>query len=309
MFLVDTFVEDIRKAIACLCCLVCFGPILLIIGIVQFAGAPGATSNRNAMIGNVNNQIAIWNNIEPSFASGLWLANTVRMNVNHPAGDIPPVETLKTYVATDFYATSNLIVPPATFNTQLPPVVIDFVASGTNITGGASVSVKRFVVTTDPANARSNCNRGHFAGSTCTNFFVLDTVCVKVSREENVRGPYRADNRFGGYGCGPGTSIGGSWNPAVYKQVDYDDGDVYDTTYSFNSFTVRSAEDPYIFWLNASGGSWPLTSGQKVLIGTILMVIGGLFMVPCVLFVVIGVVCFRRRKHHHHHEEQRLVYA
>jgi len=311
MFLVDSFVEDIRKAFACLCCLVCFGPLLLIIGIWQFAEAPGASLQRAAMISDVNAQINLWKNIEPSFAATRWTVNNIALPINHPSGEIPVVENLESYTATDFFTTSG-VIPPSKFNAQANPVVLNFVVTSTTngTTGGASVSVLPFKATVTSSTS-DDCKQGHYSNGYCTNYYVLESVCVKVSKKGNT---YTADNTYGGYGCSQFDGLGGNqWSPSVYTQVPYTDSfgnHPSANTYYFNSYTVRAAEDPHLYWLSVSGGYWPLTSGQKVLLGTVLMVIGGIFMIPCILFVVIGIVCFRRKRHHHHHHEGRpLVYA
>ncbi len=43
----------------CLCCLCLLGPLLVAIGVVIIAGAPGSTNSRNQKITEVNNAITV----------------------------------------------------------------------------------------------------------------------------------------------------------------------------------------------------------------------------------------------------------
>jgi len=306
MFLVDNLVEDLRKAFACFCCLLCFGPLLFAIGIWQFAGAPGATKARNTMIASVNQQIDVWNNVEPQWAASTWSVNTYHLPLVHPSNEIPTVENLQSYTASYFASSiATNVIPPQRFNESALPVVVNFQASGSNSTGGTIVTVKLFQTRTDLVRGYGQCPNGDYVSGKCTNYYVLDSVCVKVQKSQSTN-VYSGSNSYGGYGCGEGTDFAGQWSPSIYRQVDYPVGN---QLFYFNDFTVKNAQDPYIYYLY-EGGSWPLTTGQRLMIGTVLMIIGGLFMVPCILFIVIGVVCFRRKRHHHHHhEENRLIYS
>jgi len=314
MFLIDSFIEDLRKAFACLCCLLCFGPLLMIIGIWQFASAPGATSNRNNMIAKVNTQIDTWATVEPQFAASKWIVNTQPMTLS-TTSDVPTVEGLKSYTGAKFYSTSSAVIQASRFNSAATAAIV--LASTTNSTT-FTVSVRPFATVTTTNNDRSNCEnnqQGTYLNGQCTTYYVMNDFCVKVARSN---GPYSPNNEYGGEGCyysndlpaaAIPSSIGTGWTPANYHKVAYDD----DKIYFFNSFTVRDAADPYIAYqsVNSGSASWPLSTGQKLMVGTVLMVIGGIFMLPCIGFVVVFAICFRRRKHregglleggrHHHH--------
>lgn len=66
--LLDKVVNDVRKAVACLCCLIIVGPLLFLLGIYMTVTAP-FDSTREHNIDAMNAAIRNWTHYEPEFAS------------------------------------------------------------------------------------------------------------------------------------------------------------------------------------------------------------------------------------------------
>jgi len=299
------FVEDIRKAIACICCLVILGPLLFVIGIWQFASAP-TDHQRENNINSMNNAVSTWvSQYQKPFAAesfsiqSVVTQNYVTMLQTHTQ-DIKDT-SINTYTPVQF-TTSQTILPSKTWKSELLQT-FTYTVSG-NTTGAFVVTVPLFS-TYQNSDSSSLCssNGGDYYQGTCTYYYVLNGLCVKVSVQQN---RYVADNTYGNVGCyyqnGYPADVG-EFYPGLYIQVPYSR---IGQTFSFQgtSFTVRHADDPYIYGQYLSQGtmSWGLTPTQKIFVGLALMAIGGFFMLPCIIFVVVLAVCCRRKHYHHHYD-------
>jgi len=299
------FVEDIRKAIACICCLVILGPLLFVIGIWQFASAP-TDHQRADNINSMNNAISIWvSQYQKPFSAesfsiqSVVTQNYVTMQQTHTQ-DIKDT-SVNTYTPVQF-TTSQTILPSKTWKSELTQT-FSFTASG-NATGMFSGTVPLFSTYQTPdSSSVCNSNNGYYYQGTCSYFYVLNGLCVKVSIQQN---KYVVDNTYGGVGCyydnGYPADVG-LFYPGVYVQIPYSRTG---QTFSFQgtSFTVRQANDPFIYaqYLTKGSMSYGLTPAQKIFVGLALMAIGGFFMLPCIIFIVVLAVCCRRKHYHHHYD-------
>jgi len=183
---------------------------------------------------------------------------------------------------------------------------IQFTSSG-NSTGQFNVNVELFsTFQSNDGQSLCNSNNGEWNHGICYYFYVLSEVCVKVSQQAGVT---VLDTTYGGPGCWYANGYPSDislWIPAMYRKVPYNNGGIFQQTFSFLNMpvTVRNQHDPYIFAENLTRGSlsFGLTAGQKFIIGIALMAIGGFFMLPCCIFIVVLAVCCNRKHHHHHYQ-------
>jgi len=285
--------------------LVILGPLLFVIGIWQFASAP-TDHQRENNINSMNNAVSTWvSQYQKPFAAesfsiqSVVTQNYVTMLQTHTQ-DIKDT-SINTYTPVQF-TTSQTILPSKTWKSELLQT-FTYTVSG-NTTGAFVVTVPLFS-TYQNSDSSSLCssNGGDYYQGTCTYYYVLNGLCVKVSVQQN---RYVADNTYGNVGCyyqnGYPADVG-EFYPGLYIQVPYSR---IGQTFSFQgtSFTVRHADDPYIYGQYLSQGtmSWGLTPTQKIFVGLALMAIGGFFMLPCIIFVVVLAVCCRRKHYHHHYD-------
>jgi len=307
-------VEDFRKGIACLCCLICLGPLVFGFGVWQFFEAPTDTE-RADNIKSMNHAIELWrDDYQQVFSAEQFLLGTnnqppsVKLQRDSSKDFAEP--ELESYTPSSYF-TSSKVIPSTTFQQGLKQS-ISFAASG-NSSGTFSVSVNLFKIhiTSD---SDDDCDRanGQYTNGNCYYYYVLSDVCVKVSKQN---GKMTSDLTYGGVGCWYSNGFpedNGVWVPAKYEQVPYNNGAVFTQTFLFTSgeIRVRHNNDPYVYAQHLTLGtmSLGLTPKQKLMVGILLMGVGGFFMLPCCIFTVILVVCFRRRGHGHHHHHYEVVH-
>jgi len=150
--------------------------------------------------------------------------------------------------------------------------------------------------------SQSTCisNNGRYTAGSCTYFYIATGICVKTSRQNN-HTSWQLDNTYGGIGCWYSNAIEASWSPVQYNKVGYGNGTIYRTIFDFNSMytTIRHQKDPYVFAQQLTDGTmrFGLTPAEKAAVGLALIIIGGIFCLPCCFFVVALTICFNRRRY------------
>jgi len=302
----DHFVEDIRKTIACICCLVILGPFLFIIGIWQFASAPVDTTRQNN-INSMNTAILSWStNYQNFFAGHTFTIDSSTNTSPQPlyrsnSQDFSSSEGLNSYVPVKFQIQTpyNSLIPSMAFK-DMYKANIYFTPNGTT---EISIQVEVFSAY-DTTDSQTTClnNYGRYFQGTCSYYYAISEICLKVSQQN---GRLQLDTTYGGPGCWYSNNYpddNGLWIPARYVKIPYSS---LQNTINFNNIpvTVRHQNDPFIYaeYLTHGTLSFGLTPGEKLLIGAALMGIGGFFMLPCCIFIIVFTVCYRRKHHHHHY--------
>jgi len=304
-----------RRVCGCMCCLICVGPILVVLGLVFLLSATSDT--RGDLINEYNVAVDAWTDTHrANFEKALFRfgnstngplsfmkQDTSADTLNDHDKDIHTYNYLKyTAVLSDaitpkpWLANSkgSLVFWPADTNssrsvpfTDNPTLMSDTIYTAKDLQCSPSTST----TSSGSTDCNSACNQKggtwNYATSICTVHSYLSQYCLKVDNNWN------PSNIYGGLGCTPSTS----WSTSTYVHT------FNPTIIAFTgTVTVRSANDPYIVAEHLTGGSlnFGLTRAQKAEIGIILIITGGAFLLPVVL-ITYFVVRYYKRKHHHHH--------
>jgi len=283
--------------------------VLFAIGVWQFVSAPGDTE-RQDNINLMNNAISTWTTLfqQPFSAQLFKVQETSTSNlVLDNTADFTSIVGLENYIAVKYDTSSQVFQSSISWNEGLKKT-LTFTASG-NSTGIFSINVELFS-TYQTSDDQSTCNSNDgewIKNGNCFYYYVLTGICVKVSSNKGI---LNMDTTYGGPGCWYRNGFPpdvGKWIPAFYSKVSYNNGGIFTQSFPFVRIpiTVRNQNDPFIFAEELTLGSlsFGLTPGQKVALGLALMVIGGIFMLPCCIFVVVLSICCQRKHHHHHHYE------
>jgi len=297
-------VEDIRKGLACLCCLIFLGPILFIIGITILLSSPFSTGREDALK-QMNLDIASWTtSFEPQVSQLDW---TVNGNVPLPStspsfqSELPDNTGVNSYTPWYFTITSSSFIAPAYYNIS-NIYTIHYNVNNT-IAGGAMQLQYSFPLfwtnstSVSYNNSQVGCinKGGWFQFGTCYFYNQLVAACLKV---DNSSGYWSPNLDYGGVGC---QYIGsqGTFSAGVYQQVNYNYGQLFQNPLPFNAFqvTVRHVKDPYIEaqYITRGTMNFGLTKAEIAAIGLGIMIVGIVFMIPCCAFGAILVCAFSRR--------------
>jgi len=287
--------------------LIILGPILFIIGIASFISAPLDNSRANNL-NDMNNVVQTWTNqYKNAFAAesfsiqNVVSKNYVTMTQSHSA-DISDTG-VNSYTPVKFFTTQNILPTTINWNDGLSQL-FTFTGSG-NASANFQITANLFNSYTT-YDSRSTCqnNNGYYTNmGTCVYYYVFDGLCVKVSQ---TGGKYTPDATYGGSGCMYDNGFPpnlGKFYAGIYMKTSPSS-----INFPFNlngvSYYVRHNNDPFVYaqYLTQGSMSFGLTPGQKVALGLILMAVGGFFMLPCILFIVVFAICFRRRRHQHHYD-------
>eukprot|EP01119_Soliformovum_irregulare_P009033 TRINITY_DN22140_c0_g1_i1.p1 TRINITY_DN22140_c0_g1~~TRINITY_DN22140_c0_g1_i1.p1 ORF type:complete len:381 (-),score=43.53 TRINITY_DN22140_c0_g1_i1:36-1178(-) len=306
-FFIENFVENTRKAIGCICCLVCAGPVLLIIGVVMLVSAPIQGSNRQATIDAIDSSVQAWTSTNRAFF--------LDRNLTVVPGDTSNPQLLQ--------ETSRLESPWFTEVQSYSPLLYT-----TNVNFGSSyydetarVSVFYYDNTNNivqvsgrvfHAQASSNSDddkscrnaRASDLDTDCYDYYILDHICVKFRPGAIVS----TDNGVGSnIGCEfedgtEGASSNGQWSPLHYRSYNPSGSTVVSA-----EVIARSTNDPYITAQAETEGSMSLglTAGQAAGTGLVLLIIGAIFMIPCILITILIVYCVKNKKFRKSHKKDK----
>jgi len=303
----------------CLACLICLGPLLIIIGVIILFTA--TVNTRGTEISLYNTAITSWNNTYmPEFAAinGVSIISPINMNLMK---DTTTPDTLMD-TGTDFSGYNVLKydamvnLPSFTYTTQnvgytLP---IQITVGGTNLTFSVNPIVQttlfpnQLVPTCAINNVRypacsqvcqSNLGVWDAGTQVCNLTAIVTQLCVKVS------GSWQLDSTFGGNGCQPSNAVetptytatfpyNGAWPIEKYKL--YLPPNIGQVVTLPVEMIVRHADDPFVVAGSITDGSYYFgtTTGQKLATGFILIIVGGVFTLPAILTVVLICYCVRR---------------
>jgi len=289
--------------------------VLFIIGISILLSAPFNNSRENNLK-EINSDINLWTtSYEPQFQQLTWTAqgqNTAQsLQVTSPSyqNELPDTDGVNSYTPYYFTLSSGSIVNPTyytnnTVNTQSITITYSVTNKFSGATNSFSNNFPLFMTNStysnnnNGQNSATNCinNGGNYvyATGTCYYYNQLIGVCLKV---DNTTGFWSPDSSFGGVGCKYGS---GTWSPATYQQLYYNNGRIFTQPIYFNSFSVvvRDTHDPYVRAQEITGGtmSFGLTKAQTAALGLGIMIVGIVFMVPCCIFgALFAFACSRRR--------------
>jgi len=316
-----------REIFACIYCLICLGPFLIIIGLIVLFSA--ATSNsRGDETKLYNKSVDAWTSTyRAEFATSMgWTtflddndkATLTADTTTDPLND-DHTSDLHSYVALKYTLPLAAIIPTLTFETDSYDAGLYNQTLTFNSTD-SSHSVVSFnllqILLAQATNAQMNCDvsgtqsdtnscpnvcQNKYAGvydsfeGECDVLQVIKSFCGKVSL---VSGQWGPDFTNGGYGCGPSLALpsSGTFPVETYTNVaPPNDGDIVD--FGGVTVTLRSAHDPYIAAAQITGGSldFGLTKAQKAGAGLIIIIIGAVFMAPAIL-IVVGVVYWSKNR-------------
>jgi len=288
-----------RHVLGCVCCLLCTGPILLIVGVVLLASA--THDGRTELISQYNNAVTAWNAERPNFegavfqySSGGFSTKMGEMNTD-PALKDSDLSKVSTYT-------------PLKYVTQTTPVGLQeaYINGGSIGTYATTYTLPYSGLTgnCDPTtlSGTNSCyNVCYNAGGTwypngrvCTFPIVPVVACVVVSKVNGIYQPFPTNGKSGCYPCALNSL-------SNYVCSDYDIIQYRIGTASGNydiQPTVRDSLDPYVILARLTSGSmnFGLSTKQKLATGAALIAIGG-----ALVFVVYGglysfVKCMKRRQ-------------
>jgi len=315
-----------RRICNCICCLLCTGPILIIVGIVFLVGS--GTDTRTANISQYNSAVVAWQNSFRQQYVGAAFSLLQSSNINlsiavdtspDPFSDSDP--SIMKYDAYKFRIPNPLWPNPLSWTVNGPSSKWNFNFYSSNVNGsGSSFSSTSVPLMTETSYSASSlgCNfdssSSNYCPTVCHNkggdwdsgvdlCYVeqqLSSFCTKVSLNGN--SAWIPDTTYGGIGCNPLNS----WYPENYQYHSYtSDWAYFDTCYT----TIRSAHDPYVAAAYLTDGTYNfgLTTTQKFIIGVSLLSVG-IADVVIMGLVVFGIwKCCRRDRHHHHHESSPFI--
>jgi len=314
----------------CLFCLVCLGPILIIIGVVVLFTL--TVNGRANEIVAFNNAVTAWNNTyrpefvaSPGFSIGSPFNVTLAQDLNADALMDTGTDYL-TYQPLKFdslnVAMPSIIYSPQTTNYQINFPLLDnngtSLATNVVIFKTASLSYTQLGTTCSTTNYNNNNNRpcqfvcADYLGSwdqfalRCTVAAVVTQLCVKVSL---VGQQWQLDSKYGGVGCQPTNAQYPNLHPPnfPYDGLTTQPIEKYKlVVVPANGFAVnipnvnvivRHTQDPFVVAGYITGGSYNFgaTTGQKLTTGLILIIVGGVFTLPAIIAVVLVIVCVRNR--------------
>lgn len=306
-----------KKICSCLCCFFCLGPILIIIGVALVVSS--ASDSRGALISKYNDAVEAWTSTHKAEFESL-AANSVLV-VNGNRSNVLSLDTSNDalndddkkfipYAARKLVVSLNNVILPMAWNpysgaTVMLEVFVNNTAGPTIFSQTVQPMKTSYVSTTCDLSQDycSDCTakNGVWTSSGCRVSSVASNVCVKVDQYSS--GNWYASSTPGGdVGCG----AGGNWQAVSYTNVYNPVSPIV-----FNGqFVLRSAYDPYVVAASLTGGTFRfgLTTKEKIKYGFILIIIGGVCVVPAVL---LGVFCYRhlakKHDHHHHHHHYQPV--
>jgi len=286
-----------RHIIGCVCCLMCIGPILTIIGIVYLASA--TSDGRTALINQYNGAADYWTSTELAEFSGLAVTTVLAAgsttlpavtsgdNVNDATAKLTPYNRMRYEASVDYGAT-----PPAAFNFQIGGANV--VPAGYTLTCSYQY-VHASQMSCSTQNGQSNqcytacANQGGVWNNPtleCAFLVGASRVCVKVSKTGTSWAANTTFSSSDNGGCFPcayagnggtalSTTYGFCTDYAVVQNV------IYPNAVSCNRIiptSVRNARDPWVLLAKGSSGSmsFGLTTGQKLAMGAAFLAIGGL---------------------------------
>jgi len=311
------FVNDIRKGLGCLCCLICLGPVLFVIGISVLLSAPFNNSRENNLK-EINADINLWTTTyETQFQQLSWTvygpngAQSIQATSPSYTSEMPDNDGVNSYTPYYFVTTAGNFISPTYYTNVTQNLNVKY--SVTNTLTGASNNFTysfQLFITNSSYSPNNNNNNGQSAATTCINgggnyvysthtcyyYNQLNGICVKV---DNITGQWSPDTTFGGVGC-KYNGYSTNWNPASYQQLFYNGGAIFQQPLSFPSFSImiRDTHDPYVQAQEITQGSmsFGLTKAQTAALGLGIMIVGIVFMVPCCIFGALFVfACSRRR--------------
>lgn len=290
-----------NKIAGCVCCLLCIGPVLAIVGIAILAST--ATDTRAAQIKSYNSAAAAWAATGYAQFAGQGFCLT---GPGTAALTLAAVATQDAYGSdalgalnipnrtVRYYATTASNAPFSASPLTAPPTATAALTLTLTASPGTASALQaplfRTVATTiscsssdSDSTCRGRCN-GYWTRSqptACTTYFALSAACLVV--DATGPSPFALDVS-GGQGCVPVTSgsagfaggtAGSSGTLGMFAFT------TATSQFASSSFagvpvTVRSAADPYVVLLRltSGSGSLDLTVQAKAEIGSALLAIG-----------------------------------
>ena len=309
-----------RQICGCLCCLLCTGPFLILIGIIVLFSA--ADDTRGEKEANYNKAVNSWTNTGRDEFEGA-MGFSVFQNdgslypfiVDTTGDDLDDTaDTLQSYKALKYVASNAVLFSTNyTNNGNTISKDINFLVMNGNTTfinslNGFTVKSLSPSQLSEQTPCRTNTYNSNSNDPTCASVCVnlggvydnardscavksiMTKACIKLIVNNNRWIP---DQDFGGYGCYPGNDL--SWAPEEYRTSNVQNGDSINI--GATAIVLRSSSDPFVIAGDMTDGTYNfgLTTGQKLATGLILIIIGGVFMAPAILITVLVVFYCRRR--------------
>eukprot|EP00755_Sulcionema_specki_P017558 Sspe_Gene.64676::Locus_38313_Transcript_1_1_Confidence_1.000_Length_1231::g.64676::m.64676 len=306
----DKIVEFGRQVMCCVCCLLCAGPILIVIGLLFL----NADDTRGEKVKEYNKAVKAWKasgyNTAMQYRNRLWVGQGSPSQWGPTSSSRPTGATaFEPLTSEDKLSDSN----KDDLETYTSYIHWEKVTSYTCIRCGTAHSLDATVVVS-PSDSPGN---GWW--TTATSVRPTARMVVKVTESSETKSKSSSSSKkskttttytdyyYGMTAMGAVLSLGNSSvgmeaNPWVFgngeatyngrRDVSYDTPKQLTSTYSFNTmrFVVRSSDDPYVKALELTSGSlnFGMTIESKRSLGVILLILG-IALVCCICAAVAGV--------------------
>jgi len=300
--------REVWRAICCLIILTILGPLFFIIGISLLVTAP-LDHTRSDNIKMVNDVVKDWNGFNKAQfqdlkvyvdtdAPGFDSRSTLRQ-VRGGAREFEDTKGIDSYEAIK-YENTNILWPGNTNIQYSLYYYVDPVDPNTTIaTVKVTPNPQQFIFTqSEQDSSETHCTDqgGYYTAgdTTCTYTYVLSEICVKFSLGGTTWVPQTAPGSD--IGCYYDSPLGG-WSPLHYTATrpgaGYLSSDVL--------VRARSSADPFVEVQEVTEGSgdFGLTPAQRAASGLGLMIVGIIFMIPCLALIFCTVYYYKFRKGKH----------
>eukprot|EP01111_Echinosteliopsis_oligospora_P011860 TRINITY_DN4006_c0_g1_i1.p1 TRINITY_DN4006_c0_g1~~TRINITY_DN4006_c0_g1_i1.p1 ORF type:complete len:398 (-),score=80.47 TRINITY_DN4006_c0_g1_i1:33-1181(-) len=308
-----------RQVMGLICFCVCLGPILILVGVGLMIAS--ASDPRGTSISMYNSVVSDWNNkYLPQFqaakfyvqgSAGEW----VPLVVDNSPDFINDVAQVQSYTALKYVSNMSVVVPPQPFNEDGPDQLFWFEENTTALSQQyQDIMMQNNLYPGDGSGNTLNCNDDEEddyddCANACYNMGgqwnidmyddgycqvnqIISAFCMKVSQDSF--GDWSPDTTYGGSGC---------YSQGL-PQALYQSTNGVGTMYFGGNITIRHAQDPHIYLGQATNFkySFGATQRQNFVTGWVLIITGGVVLLPMICLIIY--LSKRHRHHHHHHSSE-----
>jgi len=296
--------------LGCICCLCCTGPLVILLGVIFLLSATNDT--RSDLVNQYNAAVSEWNaaaraqfaiagnfSVLAKTGTATLVPNTTADPINDSGDDLDSYTPLKYSIVAPvlnsvIYTGQDQDQQYLTFewnntspNKTFYQFAVPTITLGTQVLGPNQLSQKCNVTGGNPNCAQVCHNEGgqwNSISQTCTIFQEIVNFCTKLSYDNVSK--WLPDNSYGGIGCTYGPY--GDWYPEGYETYPVPS---YNSPVNFppTPLMLRSVKDPWVVaqYLTDGSLSFGLSTGQKIGIGMILIIVGACLELP----ICLGVFC------------------